>query len=248
MEGKINEEKINEDEKLNLLGGKNKPIECHKVFQPGFDLQGDISPSYSILYFILINIVIVPLLACFEAAFLGTNITGHGNPTCVINDEIGSHGKIIKVDNTKGISKDYLIETEDRIWAALFLLTFICGVIGLAVGIAKSFLILTIIGAILLAIWLFGSIKAAIVKKDSETYYVQFKYKKPNSRDKHNELEIANSDSKQQINKFDSNDLNWYLLVVARPFDEKKTNLNIVPIQNNFPDKIKFNRLRTDEI
>ncbi len=61
----------------------------------------------------------------------------------------------------------------ERVFAAVFLLAFVLGLVGLAVGIIKSLLILSIIGIGLLLFGLFQAVVCAKVSKDRNAYYVR---------------------------------------------------------------------------
>ncbi len=247
-------------EKLNSLEKKNEPIECHELFK---DEDGDtLRDSYSKKLFIY-NMFVSPFIMCFKCAFFETNssdsdielslekLKATTSSAETVNDDnsnnnnmygsVSSSGYVARTnaDNYSG-----RITKWDRFWAFLFLLTFICGVAGLAVGIVLNLLVLKIIAVVLLVAWLFGSYKCATTMKDSATYYVQVISRREENQNGYEEVKISPENNKRVFTKEDEN---WYLLIVARPSDKEKSNLNIVPIRDNFPDNIKFNRLRVDK-
>ncbi len=251
-------------EKLNSLEKKNEPIECHELFK---DEDGDnLRDSYSKKLFIY-NMFVYPFIMCFKCAFLGTNVLDGSNggtePCFKKLEPKTSYAETVNNDNSNnndskydGVGSGYYVPITnadnysgritkwDRFWAFLFLLTFICGVAGLAVGIVLNLLVLKIIAVVLLVAWLFGSYKCATTMKDSATYYVQVISRKEENQNGYEEVKISPENNKRVFTKEDEN---WYLLIVARPSDKEKSNLNIVPIRDDFQDGLKFNRLRINE-
>ena len=263
------EEKINEREALNSLEKKNEPIECHELFK---DEDGDnLRDSYSKKLFIY-NMFVSPFIMCFKCAFFETNRSNNDIELSLkklkakiysaetVNDDnsnnnnmYGSVSSSGYVPITNADNDSSRITKWDRFWAFLFLLTFICGVAGLAVGIVLNLLVLKIIAVVLLVAWLLDSYKCATTMKDDATYYVQVISGKEENQNGYKEVKISSENNKDVFTKndnkrvFTKEDENWYLLIVAKASDEEKSNLNIVPIRDYFPDSLKFNRLRIDK-
>ena len=248
------------DKELNPL----EPIECHELFEDGDDLHD----SYSKKLFIY-NMFVSPFIICFKCAFLETNRSNNDIELSLKKLKVGtSTAETVKDDNSSnnnmygGVSSSDCVERTNadnysgritkwyRFGVFLFLLIFICGVVGLAVGIVLNLLVLKIIAVVLLVAWLFDSYKCATTIKDDATYYVQVISGKEENQNGYKEVKISSENNKDVFTKndnkrvFTKEDENWYLLIVAKASDKEKSNLNIVPIRDYFPDGLKFNRLR----